>query len=220
MPSRPKILERFAQLAEHAAKLKLTGSERQIVDRADFYTWSTSALSLLKGAFGSTSTQFESFNKELSSIQNNYVDTNRLNAFRGMFFGAKNDYEGEFVFDAERTVSAEVFGDFVAAAKQALDEGAHTVAAVLACAALEDALKRFAIHKGLNVTGKTMDEVVNALKSKGLIAGAQKSLLSAMPRLRNHAMHADWDKITPQDAGSVIGFVEQFLLVHFEGRDA
>jgi hypothetical protein len=28
-------------------------------------------------------------------------------------------------------------------------------------------------------------------------------------------MHADWDKLTPQDAGSVVGFVEHFLLSNF-----
>jgi len=28
-------------------------------------------------------------------------------------------------------------------------------------------------------------------------------------------MHADWTKIAPQDVGSVIGFVEQFLLTKF-----
>jgi hypothetical protein len=87
--------------------------------------------------------------------------------------------------------------------------------AVLACAALEDALKRYAIAKDIDVSNKTMDIVVNALKAGGFVSGSQKGLLEAMPRIRNHAMHADWDKLIPQDAGSVIGFVEQFLLVHF-----
>lgn len=111
--------------------------------------------------------------------------------------------------------SGEIFGDFVSAAKAALSEGQHTVAAVLACAALEDALKRYAKSKGLSVEDKNMEDVVNALKAQGLVSGAQKVLLAAMPKIRNHAMHADWEKLTPQDAGSVIGFVEQFLLSHF-----
>lgn len=89
------------------------------------------------------------------------------------------------------------------------------MAAVLACAALEDALKRFAESNGLNVNDKVMQEVVNALKAKGLVTGAQKSLLDSMPKIRDYAMHANWDKITAQDVGSVIGFVEQFLLSHF-----
>jgi hypothetical protein len=77
-------------------------------------------------------------------------------------------------------------------------------------------LKRYAIANGIDVgINKPMEEVVNALKSKGLVSGSQKSLLDTMPKIRNNAMHADWEKLTPQDVGSVIGFVEQFLLAHF-----
>src|SRR5206468_378166 len=46
-------------------------------------------------------------------------------------------------------------------------------------------------------------------------SGAQKTLLAGMPKIRNQAMHADWANLTPHDAGSVIGYVEQFLLSHF-----
>jgi len=97
----------------------------------------------------------------------------------------------------------------------ALAEGAKDVAAVLACAALEDALKRLALLNNLEVFDKTMQDFVNALKAKGLVGGAQKSLLDTMPKIRDYAMHANWDKITPQDVGSVMGFVEQLLLVKF-----
>jgi len=103
----------------------------------------------------------------------------------------------------------------VVAAKTALAEGQKDVAAVLACAALEDTLKRFGRLKGLEVDGKSMQEVVNALKGKGLVSGAQKSLLDIMPKIRDSAMHADWGKLTLQDVGSVIGFVEHFLLSQF-----
>jgi len=89
------------------------------------------------------------------------------------------------------------------------------VAAVLACAALEDALKRLALLNDLDVSDKSMQDVVNALKSKGLVGGAQKTLLDTMPKIRDYAMHANWNKITPQDVGSVIGFVEQLLLTKF-----
>ena len=53
------------------------------------------------------------------------------------------------------------------------------------------------------------------MKSKGLVSGARKSLLDAMPQFRNSAMHAAWEKVTEPDVSSVIGFVEQFLLSEF-----
>lgn len=88
------------------------------------------------------------------------------------------------------------FGDFIVLAKQSLAEGYKDVAAVLASAALEDSLKRYAIANGLSVDDGSMTGVINALKSKGLVSGAQKSLLDAMPKIRNYAMHTDWEKIS------------------------
>jgi len=52
-----------------------------------------------------------------------------------------------------------------------------------------------------------MQEVVNALKSNGLVAGAQRTILDTMPKIRNCALHADWDKFSEPEVNSVIGFV-------------
>jgi hypothetical protein len=134
-----------------------------------------------------------------------------------LFRSAKDDFEGGYVFNVELRISGEVFGDFVALARQSLSEGQKDVAAVLACAALEYAIKRLASTNALPTDGKTMVELVNALKSAGLVSGAQKSLLEAMPRIRNMAMHAEWSKITEPDVSSVLGYVEQLLLSKFSG---
>ena len=66
-----------------------------------------------------------------------------------------------------------------------------------------------------------MSEVISALKSKGLVFGAHKSMLSAMLQIRNLAMHAKWEKITKADVSGLVGlvgFVEQFLLTSFGTR--
>ena len=62
---------------------------------------------------------------------------------------------------------------------------------------------------------QSMVQIVAALKSKGLVGGAQKSLLEMLLKIRNYAMHANWDKISREDVGGVIGFVENFLLMLF-----
>jgi len=212
------VARRFSELDAQGRAIRMhpfSGGTETFADPEQFYAWASSALAAIHGTFGSNSPHYASFQRELVAIHNNYVWSRHLNSIRGIFLGAKSDIDGGYLFDLQRSVSGELFGDFVAVAKAALAEGHHTVATVLACAALEDALKRYAVSQGLQVEGQTMEDVVNALKSKGLVSGAQKTLLSAMPKVRNNAMHADWDKLTPQDAGSVIGFVEQFLLAHF-----
>lgn len=174
--------------------------------------WATSVQNLILAVFGETSPHYKNF---LASYAKCDGDGSLVRTLKALFLSAKEDFEGGYVFDVDLRVSGEVFGDFVALARKALSEGNKDVAAVLACAALEDALKRYAQVNGLDVDDKTMQEVVNSLKSKGLVAGAQKSLLEAMPRIRNLAMHADWSKISEPDVSSVIGFVEQFLLTKF-----
>ena len=214
---RDQIAKRFSELAAQAQGIRLQGrgEETPHAPPEQFYAWATSAMNAIQGVFGKDSPHYRRFEEEMSSISNNFVWDRKLETFRGIFLGAKSDVDGGYLFDVQTAFSGEIFGDFVATAKAALVEGQHTVATVLACAALEDALKRFALFHGLSVEGQTMEDVVNALKTKGLVSGAQKTLLAAMPKIRNHAMHAEWSKLTPQDAGSVIGFVEQFLLSHF-----
>ncbi len=214
-PTQRQITERFAELASQAEAIPLVGSNGDLASDKQFHSWAVSALHAIQGAFGKDSSHYLRFEHELSAISSNIIYERRLNVFRGIFLGAKSDVDGGHFINLQTAISGEIFGDFVTAAKAALTNGKHTVAAVLACAALEDALKRFALANGFTVEGKTMEEVVNALKAGGLVSGAPKGLLSAMPKIRNSAMHADWEKLTPQDAGSVIGFVEQFLLVNF-----
>ena len=174
--------------------------------------WATSAESLIKAACGTDSPYYESFIKARERCAGYESE---LRTLAGIFQSAKEAFEGGYLFDVERDVSAEIFGDFVVLAKQALAEDNKDVAAVLAAAALEDALKRYAASNGLDVDDASMSKIIGALKSKGLVSGAQKSLLTAMLRMRNHAMHAEWEKIEKPDVSGLVGFVEQFLLTHF-----
>ena len=137
-----------------------------------------------------------------------------LQELYGVFQAARDAYDNDLLFDLEIQMAADIFGSFAAAAKQAAKEN-KDVAAVIASAALEDALKRYAVRHGVDVDDKTLARVINALKSKRLVSGAQKSLLDGMLKTRNNAMHADWDKITEPEVASLIGFVEQFLLTNF-----
>jgi hypothetical protein len=177
--------------------------------------WATSAQNLILNVFGEAAPHYTHFVQAYDRCLTTHGLDTRLSALNNIFPSAKDDFDGGYVFDVDLRVSGEVFGDFVALARQSMLEGHKDVAAVLACAALEDALKRYAAVNELDVDDKTMQEVVNSLKSKGLVAGAQKSLLDAMPRIRNFAMHAEWSKISEPDVSSVLGFVEQFLLTKF-----
>lgn len=176
--------------------------------------WATSVENLIRAVYGEETPHYRNFREAYGKCRGSNHEINRMIS---LFRSAKGDFEGGYVFNVELRVSGEVFGDFVALARQSLAEGQKDVAAVLACAALEDAIKRLAATNNLPTEGKTMIELVNALKSAGIVSGAQKSLLEAMPRIRNMAMHAEWSKISEPDVSSVLGYVEQLLLSKFSG---
>ena len=127
--------------------------------------------------------------------------------------------EGRIV-NIQSEARGEVLGDFLALAREALHEGQKDVAAVLACAALEDALKRCASEQGLDVEDQDMSEVVNALKSKGVIRGAQGQVLRGYVRIRNKAFHAEWDAIDVPSVNGIIAFTQIFIIEHFSSLTA
>lgn len=207
---------RFIELEKTFAALpwKLSSSGWKYLSSGDWKGWATSVQNLIGATFGEHSPHFKNFLKAYETCDGSDY---QVDALRGIFLSAKEDFEGGYVFDVELRVSGEVFGDFISLSRQSLSEGYKDVAAVLACAALEDALKRYAEINHIEIDGKTLQDVISALKSEGLVSGPQRSILESMPRLRNAAMHADWGKITAPDVSSVVGFVEQFLLTKFSG---
>jgi hypothetical protein len=215
MANAEQISKRFQELEVQGAAIPIRrnsdGSE--FTDVETFQRWASSAMHLISAVFGENSPHYRNLAKAYATF-NGWASHARH--FRGVFLAAKSDYDGGHLYNLEAMLSGEIFADFIVAAKHALSEGQKDVAGVLASAALEDALKRFATMNGLVADGKVMQEVINALKAKGLVSGPQKSLLDSMPKVRDAAMHAEWSKLTAQDVGSIIGFVEQFLLNNFK----
>ncbi|HMS26480.1 MAG TPA: DUF4145 domain-containing protein [Burkholderiaceae bacterium] len=208
---------RFNELEDSFSQIKFEKSEYSGLFSQDgsWQGWSVSAQNLLKAVFEENSPHYTRFVQAYDECNRQHGGISLVSTLQNIFLSAKEDFEADCVFDVDLRISGEVFGDFVALARQSMLDGHKDVAAVLACAALEDALKRYAAINLLDVNDKTMQEVVNSLKTKGLVAGAQKTLLDAMPKIRNLAMHAEWSKISEPDVSSVLGFVEQFLLTKF-----
>jgi hypothetical protein len=211
MTTNEKIINKFSELEIKMRSIKVD-REFYEVDRQDWQVWSNDVINLFNICFGGKSNFYINFQK----LYNNFpYEESSLNSARGIFISAKDAYNNNFYESLEKQISGEIFGNFVTLAKSALAEQHKDVAAVLACAALEDALKKYASLNGLDIDDKSMAEVVNVLKSNSLVKGAQKTLFDAMPKIRNYAMHANWDKITLEDVSSIVGFVEGFLLNNF-----
>jgi hypothetical protein len=213
--SHDRFARRYIELNTEFAELRFTSTGEYMgpsSKNGEWRKWAISAEHLIGASLGSNSVHKQRFSEKYQNC-NSFEESVR--GLYAIFLSAKSDFEGGYLFNVELTISGEIFGDFVSLARQSLSDGHKDVAAVLAAAALEDALKRYARANAIEVDGMMMPEVINALKSKSLIGGAQKSLVDVMPKIRNAALHAEWSKISESEVGSILGFVEQFLLSKF-----
>lgn len=178
MVNEEKISKWFTELENEYNSLnkKTWGHDVQgyYVDGNEWRKWATNALVIISTVFKNTSPYYTNFKDAYDKCEGH---DKGLQSLSGIFLSAKVAYENGYIFDVEKEISGEIFGDFIAMAKVSLSENHKDVAAVLASAALEDVLKRYARLNDLNVDDESMQTVVAALKSRGLVTGAQKSLL-------------------------------------------
>jgi len=131
---------------------------------------------------------------------------------KGILLSIKHDVENDLIFNVEKQAIGSVVADFITLAKTSSEKNNKDVAAVLASAALEDSLKRYALLNNLNVDDKEMPGVISALKGKGLLKGPQASVVSSHTKTRNKAFHAQFDSIEMPEVKSLIAFTEEFII--------
>ena len=177
-------------------------------------------IALATQIWGESSTHVQAAKQLREDIQNSKWHPRAQPRFlvrqcHGILQAIASDIRGGRLGNLRLEFQGQVFADFLNAAKHALDEGRKDVAAVLAAAALEDALKRYAEAKGLTVEDADLSNVINALKGAGLLSATQGALLKGMVPFRNKALHSEWTKIDSADVHGVIAFVGEFLTTKF-----
>jgi len=106
----------------------------------------------------------------------------------------------------------DVLRDLIAISREC--ESHKDIAAVLACAALETAMRRLAENCGASAISG-LSSAANYLRSVGKITKEERRFLDPFVDLRDSALHSDWGKVTPSMVASLLGYLEQFVAAHF-----
>jgi hypothetical protein len=173
--------------------------------------------------YGPDSVQLAAFRESIAMDKRNLASGFTRHAIaqitRGVLANILAELDAGLIGSIKRQAEAEVLADFVALSRAALEAGGDqekNVAAVLAAAAFEDSIRRLgAIHAG-TVGGEKLADVLVALKKSGFLHGPQVAIAQSYLTFRNHAMHAEWDKIESEAVDAVLGFVEQLVLKYFQ----
>lgn len=137
---------------------------------------------------------------------------------RGALENLKAELTAGLTGSLRQRLAGAILSDFLALARAVLDdggEGSKNVAAVLAAAAFEDTIRRMGRDLAGVVGKDDLVDVIGALKKAGALQAPQLGIALSYLQFRNHALHANWEKIALEAVHSVLGFVEQLLLKHF-----
>jgi len=183
------------------------------------------AISVLRALYGEHSLQEEALTRSLVEVGKKGDPLGRAVPYarRGMLKGALKNVVSEidagFLGTLRGAITAEFLTDLVKLSRESLgesDDGAKNVAAVLAAAAFEDTIRRFATLKGIAQEGRKLADLLTDLKDAEAIEGAQVSIAQSFLRFRNDALHAQWDEIERAGIESVLSFTEQLVLKNFQ----
>jgi hypothetical protein len=136
----------------------------------------------------------------------------------GILKNVKDELDSGLIGTLEKRIAGDILGDFIQLAKTALEESedeAKNVASVLAAAAYEDTIRRMGVSFAGVIGRDDLSKVIDALKDAGILVAPQLGIALSYLNFRNHALHAEWEKIERASVHSVLGFVEQLLLKHF-----
>jgi len=181
------------------------------------------ALTLMISVYGESSQQVKTLLKRRDDVARE-AKTNSVRchdtilAVRGSLENLRQEIDTGVLSSLERRITSDVLSDLVQLARITLAEagdGAKNVAAVLAAAAYEDTLRRIAREHAGVIGQDKLETVIGRLKEAGLLVAPQVSIAQGYLSFRNHALHAEWDKIDRTAVGSALAFVEELLLKHF-----
>jgi hypothetical protein len=132
----------------------------------------------------------------------------------GLLQAASADWSAGTLRRIEYIVAASTFDDFLDHAGVYHKGGKKIEASVLASAVLEDAIKKIAARNTITTSGQSLEQLIDALVAADGITAVKGKRIKSWSGVRNHALHAEWDKFDIKDVGMMIEGIRELLDAH------
>jgi uncharacterized protein YutE (UPF0331/DUF86 family) len=139
------------------------------------------------------------------------VPSNVLVLMLGVLRGAKDEWDHGLLGRIEYIVAGATFDDFLDYAAEYHKGNKKTESSVLASAVLEDTVKKIAQKNGLATESKTLDPLIDELVKANVFTPVKAKRVRSFAGVRNHALHAEWDKFDNSDVGAMIKGIRELI---------
>lgn len=218
-----KLSARFAELITEANAIEEQKKNRSgqfsdgfVIDGDVFLGWKVKVKTLLSNACGQDSQHFIQFTiseKTHGLGDGAYAILKRL---RAILIAAQEDFDGGYLISIRLLVQSEVFDTELEQARELLDNGYFTAAAVIAGTVLETAIRDLCTRNGITFNTKDkLNKLNEDLARKSVYNSNMQKQITAWAGIRNSAAHGDSADFDKQIVVNMIQNVEHFLAIQF-----
>ncbi len=133
----------------------------------------------------------------------------------GLLKAANTEWEHGLLRNIKYVIMAATFDDFLDHAAFYHKGNKKTEASVLASTVLEDTVKKIANKNSIETSGLSLEPLINELVKVDVFTLVKGKRVKSYAGVRNHALHAEWDKFDVKDVGELIKgtreLVDEFL---------
>lgn len=183
------------------------------------------AITIFSAIYGSDSHQVStllSLHKTITNLKDGRLENNfraLTSSAEGALKNLKSEIDGGLAGSLQKRMTSEVLTDLIQLARAVLaenGEGAKNVGAVLTAAAFEDTIRRMGTSFAGLMGKNDLSDVIDVLRQKGILVSPQLGTAQSFLSFRNHALHANWEKIDRSEVVSALAFVQELILKHFQ----
>lgn len=131
----------------------------------------------------------------------------------GLLLGLKNDWDSGMLRRLEYLIAGGTFDEFLDHAEKFHRAGKLQEGSILASVVLEDVMAKIAAKNGIK-SSESLDPMADQLGKAGVLSAVKVKRVKSMAGVRNHALHAEWDKIDLRDVGGLISGVRDLIEDH------
>jgi hypothetical protein len=212
----PIMANRFSDLVHQGESIfeRLKGLHNvDTQDRPECVAWLMSVVNLLEKVMP-IGNRYQREGVRLLPSADGPIYLSNFAAMLGVLRSASDEWDAGLIHSFELQFIGLAFEDFLRHAATYTEAGRTIEAAVLASAVFEDSIKRLCDKHGIQTTDKTLESLVNALKTNRILGKVKAGRLRSYVSIRNGAFHADWKGFDQRDLRQMIEGLEELIEDH------
>jgi hypothetical protein len=183
---------------------------------AEYHQWLTSVANLVNLIAPANSIFMAECNRLMNDERFKIgIPTRVVQQMYGVLNSALEEWKAGLLRKIEYIVVAETFDDFLDHATQFHKGNKKIESSVLASVVLEDTVKKIANKNDIDPKGLSLEILINELIKKDVFTPVKAKRIKGFASVRNHSLHAEWEKFDIQDVGGLIKgtreLIDQFL---------